>query len=377
MSAQQETRRGSQARTPDSDGRLLICNVGSSSLKINCYRIGDSTPETTWVLQGDAAALETAFQETVRSLSRVTAVVHRVVHAGPVEQELCRITPALKTTIAHWLPLAPLHNRLMLDTVDLVTGKFPDALQYAAFDSGPYARLPEVARVYALPADLQSNWPLLRYGFHGLAHRSQWRQVVTPEKSRVITVQLGGGCSVTAWQDGRAVDTSMGFSPADGLIMSTRSGELDPILVLKLLGEDKYTAASLESLLQRESGLKGLSGISGDIRELLRDNTPRSRLAIDCFCYRVRKQIGAFVFALGGVDAISFGGGIGENQPAIRQQCLAGLEGLGIQLDADKNPLAAGLAAIHSRESKVELFVAPVDEMAEMLEQYYQIPRNL
>ncbi|MBT8146094.1 MAG: acetate kinase, partial [Gammaproteobacteria bacterium] len=179
--------------------------------------------------------------------------------------------------------------------------------------------------------------------------------------------------SMTAWKEGQVIDTSMGFSPVDGMTMATRSGSLDPMVVLHLLTKGHHTVDSLATLLQRQSGLKGLSGTSGDIRELLKTGSADSKLAIDHFCYQARKQLGAYCFALGGVDTISFGGGIAENQPAIRQRILSDLDQFGISLCPDRNMVAQESQPLHTESSKVALFLNPVDEMAEMVSQFLKI----
>jgi acetate kinase len=241
----------------------------------------------------------------------------------------------------------------------------------ATFDTAFHRSLPERASRYAIPTELSERHDIRRYGFHGLAHRyivERFSEIAaTPvEEMKLITLQLGAGCSATAVDGGRSVDTSMGFTPLEGLMMGTRSGDLDPSLVGFLARGEEVSAEEVEGWLNTRSGLLGVSGHSGDMRELLeaeREGDLRASLAVDMFCYRVRKCIGAYLAVLDGADAIIFGGGIGENAPEVRARICAGLGWCGLLVDADRNAEAIGAETrISSDVSPLQAYVIPVDE---------------
>ena len=240
--------------------------------------------------------------------------------------------------------------------------------QVAVFDTAFYARLPAVAATYALPRELAARHGLRRYGFHGLAHQalwSRWRELRpdVADGGRLISFQLGAGCSVTAVERGAARDTSMGFSPLEGLVMATRSGDIDPALVTYLQRVEDLSAEESERLLNERSGLLGISGVSGDMRKLLAADDPHARLAVELYCYRARKYLGAYMAVLGGADAILFGGGVGENAAGVRARILAGFEWAGIRLDAAENSAAAGREGrLSAVDSRMDAWVIPVDE---------------
>jgi acetate kinase len=278
------------------------------------------------------------------------------------------VDDALEARIDELSALAPLHNPRALVWLRAARRRWPDTPQFAVFDTAFYAGLPARARTYALPAEQARDPALRRYGFHGTAHHAMWADWCTlrpdlDRGGRLISLQLGGGCSVTATAQGRPRDTSMGFSPLAGLVMATRSGDLDPGLVLHLLRSGDTTAAGLEHRLNHEAGLKGLSGTSGDMRELLAADDERAHAAVDLYCYRARKYLGAYAAALEGVDGIVFGGGVGENAAAVRSAILAPMAWLGVHLDPDANadPAAAG-GRITTADSPVEARVVAVDE---------------
>ena len=299
---------------------------------------------------------------------RPDAVAHRVVHGGERLVRPVRVDAPIRTEIERLVELAPQHNPQALAWMracDELLG--PTVSQVAVFDTAFYAELPGVARTYALPRELVAAQGLRRYGFHGLAHRALWQrwQALQPQpggRGRVISLQLGGGCSITAVANGRPLDTSMGFSPLEGLVMATRCGDLDLGVVLALL-RGGATPAELETLLNERCGLLGVSGSSGDMRALLASAEPAARLAVDLYCYRARKYIGAYLAVLGGADAILFGGGVGENAPAVRAQILNGLEWAGIAVDAARNAAARGSEGCISPDgSPITAWVIPVDE---------------
>lgn len=304
------------------------------------------------------------------------AVVHRVVHGGIELSDPCIIEDLIEQTIDALQTLAPLHNPLALKWVRASRRAFGNqVLQIAVFDTAFYRNLPEVAQRYALPRRWTDQYPIRRYGFHGLAHQAMWQRwcelnPAAKGKGRIISLQLGSGCSITAVRDGKAVDTSMGFSPQEGLVMATRAGDLDPGLVLYLQEQENLSPKAMQQVLNRHSGLLGISGISGDMRELLACPEPAARLAIDIYCYRIRKYIGAYLAVLGGADAILFGGGVGENAPAIREIILQVMQWSGINLDIAANDFAQGKEArISTDQGPVAVWVINADEAVVMARQ--------
>ena len=313
---------------------------------------------------------ETALREFLRGRAP-RIVAHRVVHGGARFTAPCLIDAAVEQEIERLAPLAPLHNPQALKWMRACHGLFGAQLaQIAVFDTAFYAALPEIAYTYALPHALTQQHAIRRYGFHGLAHQAMWQRwcALEPQRAgggRVISLQLGAGCSISAIADGVPQDTSMGFSPLEGLVMATRCGDLDPGVLLYLQRERGMTLHALDHVLSQESGLLGVSGISADMRALFASSEPRARLAVDLYCYRARKYIGAYLAVLGGADAIVFGGGVGEHAPEIRARILQGLAWAGIALDAMHNQTALGSEArISSLNSPVAVWVLPVDEAA-------------
>ena len=295
-------------------------------------------------------------------------VMHRVVHGGANLTSPCMLDAAVEAEIERLRALAPLHNGLALDWIRVAREAFgPEVSQAACFDTAFYAELPDAAAHYALPKDLSDQFEIRRYGFHGLAHQSMLDQLHAhrgADARRVISLQLGAGCSVTATDRGRPVDTSMGFSPLAGLVMATRSGDLDPAIVLHLVTQGGIAPAKLGRILNESSGLQGVSGQSGDMQALLASDTKDARLAVAMFCHRARQYVGAYLAVLGGADAIVFGGGIGEHAPVIRARLLDHLSWAGIQVDAARNEAVDAVRGgpIHVDEMPVEIWVLPTDE---------------
>ena len=354
---------------------VMTVNAGSSSVRLAAF-----APEGEALSRrvsghfsgdrNDPAAMLRAFLKE-HGIEEVAVVAHRIVHGGARLTASCVLDAAVEAEIGRLAPLAPLHNPRALEWIRACRALFgAETAQVAVFDTAFFAGLPEVAAIYALPRALCTRHGIRRYGFHGLAHEAMWRRWcdLRPPLRRggcAISLQLGAGCSITAIRDGRAVDTSMGFSPLEGLVMATRSGDVDPGLLLFLQRAEGLSPERLERLLNEEAGLLGLSGVSGDMRTLLGADNEDARLAVDVYCYRARKYIGAYLAALGGAEAILFGGGVGENAPLVRAQILAGLAWLDIVLDPDANRAAVGTEMrISHRCSEAEVWVIPVDEAA-------------
>lgn len=348
--------------------KLLTVNTGSSSVRLALYYGGGGVLR---LLAERRYAGENQPEDTLRDFigsERVDAVAHRVVHGGAKLAAPCVIDAAVEAEIERLGELAPLHNPRALAWIRAcceLLGK--EVSQVAVFDTGFYAALPEVARSYALPHQLAQRFGLRRYGFHGIAHQAMWRRwrQLRPDVAaggRVISLQLGAGCSITAIADGVPQDTSMGFSPLEGLVMATRCGDLDPGLMLYLLRSGEMSNDELDRLLNHESGLLGMAG-GNDMRNLLVSSDPAAKLALDIYCYRARKYIGAYLAVLGGADAILFGGGVGEHAPEIRERTLEGMEWTGIVLDRERNHAAVSAeACIGSNGSPVAIWTIPVNE---------------
>ena len=300
------------------------------------------------------------------------AVGHRLVHGGDRFLEPTPINDEVINAIEAISHLAPLHNEPALSAMRAARAILGSAIpQVAVFDTSFHHTLPERAARYAIPTALAEKHHIRRYGFHGLAHRYMTERyaaiTATPvEQTKLVTVQLGNGCSTTAVDGGRSVDTSMGFTPLEGLIMGTRSGDVDPSLAGFLARAENVDVGEVERLLNTRSGLTGVSGYSNDMRELLeaeaRGNA-LAALAVDMFCYRVRKYIGAYLTVLGGADAIVFGGGIGENTPQVRARICRGMEWCGLVIDEHHNAKAISIEApFHTANSRIHAYVIPVDE---------------
>jgi acetate kinase len=318
---------------------------------------------------GDAAAAILDTLEARGHLDGLAAVGHRVVHGGATLTAPARLTPATVAQIEAVSELAPLHNTPALEAIRACARRLPGMPMVATFDTAFFAALPEAAATYALPADLAEKLGIRRFGFHGLAHRYMCGRLVElsgRDDFKAVTLQLGAGCSAAAIRSGRAVDTSMGFTPLEGLVMTTRSGDIDPALPMYLAEKAGLRLDEVDDLLNKRSGLLGLSGISADVRLLLEAEAAgdaHAALALAVFCYRVRKCIGAYAAAMGGLDAVVFGGGIAENNPEIRERICADFEWLGLELDSDANAAASGLEGLLSRStSPVLAYAIAVDE---------------
>jgi len=357
--------------------KLITVNSGSSSLRLSVFYMNEHSLRllnSEHYLTEEVSGCE-QFSQLLGNLDALDAdiVIHRVVHGGNKLISTCKIDNRVESEIEQLIPLAPLHNNASLMMIRYCREMLGQhAVQLAVFDTAFYTDLPRVASTYALPHVLCQRFAIRRYGFHGLAHRAMWSdiQAIKPglaEGGRVISMQLGSGCSITAIDRGAAVDTSMGFTPLEGLVMATRVGDIDPGLLIYLQRECHITLNELDRILNRESGLMGISGSSGDMRILLDADDPASRLAVDIFCYRIRKYLGAYLAILGGCDAILIGGGIGENSPEIRRKIFERLDWFGIFLDESANQAQIDHAsALHLPHSKCEIWVMPVDE-AEVL----------
>lgn len=334
---------------------VLSLNPGSSSLKVGLF---GETPLYREALPADAigAAIQKAQEQ-----GRIDAVACRVVHGGGRFTEATLVGEGVLKAIEELAPLAPLHNAADLKTIRAVQKALPNIPVYAVFDTAFHRTIPPVASTYALPHKLAERHGLRRYGFHGIsyAHAAETLKGVP----RLVVCHLGNGASVCAIRDGKSVDTSMGMTPLEGLAMGTRSGDLDPGLVLHLLGHLGMSAEEVDDLLNHQSGLLGLSGLSADVRELSASTDKRARLALDVFAYRVAKYVGAFAAVLGGLDGLAFTGGIGEHSPEVRAKVCERLAFLNVHLEEKMG--ADGFRTVHA-EGSIPVWIVPADEELQM-----------
>lgn len=393
--------------------KILVLNSGSSSIKFQLIETGadaiaastdrrlargqieriggqaimttgltrETTTHSTATIRDHTAAVEhiiawlvsTESGVPVTKVGEIDAVGHRVVHGGERFSRSTRVDDEVRRGLEELIDLAPLHNPNNLRGMAAARAVLgPDIPQVAVFDTAFHQSLPESAFLYALPYQLYRRYGVRRYGFHGTSHRYigyRYRQLtgVKREDTRIITLHLGNGASACAIAGGRSIDTSMGFTPLEGLVMGTRSGDMDPAILEFIAIKEGLSLGEIDSMLNKQSGLLGVSGLTADMRELLAEEEQtgdrRARLAIDVFCYRVKKYLGAYLAAMNGADAVVFTGGIGENSPAIRSRVCEGMDWLGISLDEAQN-LALGHAEgrIDAAGSRVAVWVIPTDE---------------
>jgi len=378
------------------DDFTLVLNAGSSSVKFSVYRRpgdaawaldargqieGIGTAPRLSVADGTGAPLALQAMESSADMraaldalaawlraryggARVLAVGHRVVHGGTRYTEATLVTPEVLDDLRTLIPLAPLHQPYNLEAIDAVANRLPGVPQVACFDTGFHSHTPAVAKVVPLPRELCQGGLLQRYGFHGLSYEyiASVLPDVAPEiaRGRLIVAHLGSGASLCAMRNGESVDHTLGFTALDGLCMGTRPGAIDPGAVLYLLKGLGLSTKYVETVLYRKSGLLGISGISGDMRDLLRSSAPAARLAVDYFVYRAAREIGALTAVLGGIDAIVFTAGIGEHSAAIRKRICQACAWLGIDLDREANDRASRRITRH--RSRVSAWVIPTNE---------------
>ena len=366
----------------DTDQRLargIVDRIGGEALLH--FTAGDRQLKTARPIRDQRAAVDAvlrwlASEESgpdVGGMREIDAVGHRVVHGGERFSRSVRIDPTVMREIEETIELAPLHNPHNLRGINAVREVLGEIPQVAVFDTAFHSTLPEHAYLYAIPYSLYRRYRVRRYGFHGTSHRYvayRYRRLTgtARDQTNLITIHLGNGCSACAIRAGDSVDTSMGFTPLEGLVMGTRSGDVDPAILDFMATKEGLSLHEVESVLNKQSGLLGISGLTHDMRELLAEEREssdrRARLAIDIFCYRIRKYIGAYAAALGGASAVVFTGGIGENGAPVRARICDGLQWLGLELDAEKNAATVdGVeGAIHTEGSRLGAWVIPTDE---------------
>ncbi|MGW2210225.1 acetate kinase [Streptomyces sp. NPDC001781] len=393
--------------------RVLVLNSGSSSLKYQLLdmrdgsrlavglveRIGEQTSRLrhtplasgeTREQSGPIADHETALKAVAEELSRdglgldspeLAAIGHRVVHGGMFFTEPTVVDDSVLTEIERLIPVAPLHNPANLTGIRTAMALRPDLPQVAVFDTAFHTSMPESSARYAIDPKIADRYRIRRYGFHGTSHAYVSRETArllgkAPEEVNVIVLHLGNGASASAVERGRCVDTSMGLTPLEGLVMGTRSGDLDPAVIFHLARVGDMSMDEIDTLLNKRSGLFGLCG-DNDMREIRRrvdEGDEAAALAFDIYIHRIKKYIGAYYAVLGQVDAVAFTAGVGENAPAVRSAAVAGLEGLGLAVDEELNAVRSGDPRLISPESaRVAVAVVPTDEELEIATQTYAL----
>ncbi|QSW89569.1 acetate kinase [Flavobacterium endoglycinae] len=390
--------------------KILIINSGSSSIKYQLMvmpenevicsgmidRIGLETSNVTFKttaasheetlaipnhkvgLQKVANMLLDAEKGVIKSTSEIAAVGHRVVHGGSDFSDTVKINDKVKEKIKQLFELAPLHNPANLEGINVAEEIFSSAEQIAVFDTAFHQTMPEVAYKYAIPNYLLTENKVRVYGFHGTSHKYVSEKAISYLKnnSKIITIHLGNGCSMAAIQDGKCIDTSMGFSPSNGLIMGTRAGDIDQSVVFYMIKNLGYTPDEVNAVLLKQSGMLGLTGYSDlrDIEAEAEKGNKDCKLALQMNAYRIRKTIGAYAAALNGLDAIVFTAGIGENSSFMRNLICTDMDYFGIEIDASKNQIRSKeLREINSENSIVKVLVVPTDEEYEIANQVYHL----
>ena len=381
---------------------ILVVNAGSSSLKYQlvdvdslaivnkglCEKVGmdgsflryeasgsENTvavelPDHHAAIEGVLDVLLGAEYGVLNSLDEIVAVGHRVVHGGEYFSASVAIDEEVFARIEECSALAPLHNPPALMGIRACMDLMPNAIQVAVFDTAFHQTMPEKAFMYALPYELYDDLSIRRYGFHGTSHRYVSERAAAllgkdPAEIKLITCHLGNGCSIAAIDGGRSVDTSMGLTPLEGLMMGTRSGSLDPAIMPFLMKAMDLSAEEVETIMNRKSGLLGISGVSSDMRDVLAaaaEGNGRAQLALEMYAYSVKGYIGRYCFAMGGVDAVVMTAGVGERSADMRELIFAGLEKLGLALDLERNATGSGERMVSTDDSPVKILVIPTDE---------------
>jgi acetate kinase len=399
--------------------KILVLNCGSSSIK---YQLFDMETKTVLAKGGiEKIGLEGSFLKltlpdgekvtltkdipehttgvrfifsvltgeeygVVKSISEIDAVGHRMVHGGEKFSKSVLLNDEVMETFIACTDLAPLHNPANIKGVNAVKDIAPDMPQVGVFDTSFHQTLPDYAYMYAVPYELYENYGVRRYGFHGTSHRYISKRVceflgVNPEEQKIITCHIGNGGSIAAVKNGKCVDTTMGLTPLEGLMMGTRSGDIDPGAISFIMDKLQLDSKGLSDLLNKKSGVLGVSGVSSDMREVdaaEREGNYRAKHANTMYYYRIKKYIGAYAAAMGGVDVIAFAGGVGENQGNMREACLKGLEFLGVELNKELNAKMRGEECVLSTpESKVKVLLIPTDEELMIASDTYEIVKGL
>jgi len=367
---------------------ILVFNVGSSSVKFSLFQGNELEPvlSHSHSLKEATGGREEIFSEISAQMDtfRIDAIGHRFVHGGSEFHGPTLISPSVRIKLEQLSQLAPLHQPPALQILDLAFERFPGIPQYAAFDTGFFFDLPLESQIYPVPFEWYEIHHIRRFGFHGLSHKASWSRLAElageeASRSKIVIAHLGSGCSLCAIQNGKPVETTMGFTPLDGVMMGTRPGSLDPGILLHLLRNGIKTLSELEEELQSRSGLLGVSGVSSDIRNILSEadaGNPRASIARDQFCQSIRGEIASLTVRMGGLDHLIFTGGIGTNSVEIRERILGNLSPLGCDFDATENATAVPDCKISTPHSKVQIHVFESREEVEIARSIVQLPPN-
>lgn len=383
--------------------KILVLNCGSSSIKYQLFDMEKSTiigqggiekiglpgsflkftlpsgekvvltkqiPEHTVGVEFILDTLVSKEYGCIKSLDEITAVGHRVVHGGEKFNKSVVITDEVIQEVKNCIDLAPLHNPANLKGIDTITSLLPNVPQVGVFDTAFHQTMPDYAYMYALPYEYYTKYGVRRYGFHGTSHRYVSMKAIEmlkldPKNNKIITCHIGNGGSITAVVNGESVDTSMGLTPVEGLMMGTRAGDVDSGALTFLMEKENLDAQGVSNMVNKKSGLLGLSGVSSDMREIneaIAAGNEKAKLARSVYFYRLKKYIGAYAAGMGGVEAIVFTGGVGENSDICRAAACKGLEFMGVKLDEAKNLACRGTEVISTDDSKVTVVVIPTDE---------------
>lgn len=383
--------------------KVLVINCGSSSLKYQLIdmenegvlaqglveRIGIEGSILTQKVNGEKYIMEEPMEShkdairlvlealvdenhgVIKNMNEISAVGHRVVHGGEKYSESVLVDDEVMAYLEECVKLAPLHNRPNIIGIEACKALMPNTPMAVVFDTAFHGTMPKEAYSYALPYELYKEHGIRKYGFHGTSHKYVSGKVAEVlgkdiKDLKIVTCHLGNGVSLTAVKDGKSIDTTMGFTPLAGMPMGTRSGDIDPAIVIYLIKELGYSVDEVNEILNKKSGILGISGLSSDFRDVrdaaYKKGDERSLLAIDIYTYKIRTQIGAYAAAMGGLDVIVFTAGIGENADMIREGCLKNLEFLGVELDKERNKQNGEIAEISKEGSKVKVFVIPTNE---------------
>lgn len=333
-------------------------------------RLESAIPDHVDGIKKVLAALVDPNHGVIKSMDEIDAVGHRVVHGGEIFNESVVITDEVLKQIEGLSDMAPLHQPANVSGIRACQKLMPNTPQVAVFDTAFHQTMPPVAYMFGVKYEEYKDYGIRKYGFHGTSHKyvsGVAAQLLKKDikDTKIITCHLGNGSSITAVDGGKSVDTSMGFTPLDGVLMGTRTGSIDPAVVPVLMQKKGLDAAGVDKYMNKECGVLGVSGVSSDFRDLedaAAKGNERAQLALDMFCYQVKRYIGAYAAAMGGVDAIVFTAGVGENDIHTRQQVCAGLEFLGVKLDADRNNVRGKVTEISAADSKVKVFLIPTNE---------------
>jgi len=397
--------------------RVLVINAGSSSLKYQlidmvtetvlakgiCERIGiknsfikhTKTGFDPVTYEKDIPSHRAAMYEVVKVLTdrqigaisdmlEIAVVGHRVVHGGEKFSGSVVIDDAVMQAVRDCIDMAPLHNPPNITGIEACMEIMPDTPMVGVFDTAFHQSMPPHAYMYALPYEFYEKYGIRKYGFHGTSHKYVVQRAALfldrpLEELKVISCHLGNGASACAIKGGKSVDTSLGFTPLEGLAMGTRSGSIDPAIIKFLMDKEKMNISEVDTLLNKKSGMLGVSGVSSDFRDIIaaaQSGNERCRLAIEIFCYRVKKYLGAYSAAMGGLDVIIFTAGIGENNGIIRQKCVEGLEYLGVAIDPEKNKLRGGEIDISTSDARVKTLIIPTNEELQIAREALQLIAN-